>query len=832
MDISRAISKGTPYLTRPASGSIQGITPKKPVNCVCKTPYAFAVFSEESDVPADDAVCLPAEIKLIGRRISILEYSAEYGLDFAASDNQSMKHKWYVITRHFRVRVDERMMENKKECELVANLTGQPPPIPMICDDGKAENNGGCTRDVRRNLKAAKDHPAEESGTMLFVIIEIRKSSDTTKGQFIKFRADSNVLSELGGTVKTAFESKSSTEFLKTLPQGRLRDRIYSLTGQPGKKRIKLDHLEGNELVFDIVRRKSLGVCSKDHILMEGIEHSSLVMRNDFDEQKYTGVQDASFGIHARDLLDAGNGKTIMSQSYRWQHQYVKHISPDDFKRLYYDLPLPFLAHDGTTIGDVLDIRTSSESTSSHPTRRNRDLEKLLIYSGYSPTPGQDDIVLAGEDGDMPVRVGSGISFTFDQWHHKTREMVSGYGNPSLRTCHGFVAAIAAASDGNDGSGSIVLSVRLVLGKGNLPPFFIWERMSPYAVIQTNLQVVVPARCVVSTFLIKPVVLHSLAAFLPESMPVLGAEAMPITRDVYVIGHFDFEQGDFQDQGDSGQQDERANGWQNRYVDSNTNAFALLSDFCARGGPIIDGPFKELHGPWKTNYLDWTKSHQGGRYLPRVTLSSLPPFPAESALRTIDKSVRLTGFPSFDASLVELRAAVRGFALSKAKRATNGRQGGRILFSPNIPGSLLLQLVHVYVRRYTPAFREGAVEAVVDEFPLSEKLLDTKDGEFNLGEFGIVRFEAPITFRCVHYDPKRTESAPPGEGGRAEIIFKKYIAKDRHGADVTGEIYGDEDREGGEKHEGEMTWSLQVNLKRRLKRLMMLTCNRRFRWSR
>ena len=69
----------------------------------------------------------------------------------------------------------------EKECELVANLTGQPPPIPMICDDGKpeAENTGGCTRDVLR--KAAKDQPAEESGTMLCVLIETRKSSDTAK---------------------------------------------------------------------------------------------------------------------------------------------------------------------------------------------------------------------------------------------------------------------------------------------------------------------------------------------------------------------------------------------------------------------------------------------------------------------------------------------------------------------------------------------------------------------------------------------------------------------------------------------------------------------------
>ena len=455
------------------------------------------------------------------------------------------------------------------EYEFVANLTGQPPP-PIPDDDGKAKNTGSCTRDVRRKARAANDHPAEEAGEMLCTLIEIRNPSSTAPARFIKVRADSNVLSEIGETVKTAFESESSDEFLYKLPEGRLKDKIYALTGQhKGKKRINLDHLDGDELVFDIVHRKSLRVGSKDRILMEGIDHSTLVMRNNFDEQAYTGVQYASVSISARDLLDIGHGMALMSQSYRWQHQYVKDIPADDFKRLFYDQPLPFLAHDGTTLGDVLNIRTASDSeaTSSQPSGHHElEQPELLFYSCFSPTGGEDDIVLAGEVGNMPVRVGCGISFTFDHWHHQTREMVSGYGNPSQRACHGFVSAIAA--DGNDGS--TVLSVRLVLAKGNLPSFLIWERMSPHAVIQTNLQVVVPARCVVSTFLIKPVVLHCLATYLPESKPVFGAKAMPITRDVYVIGHFDFEQGDFQGQGesDSGQQDGSANGWQNRYADT------------------------------------------------------------------------------------------------------------------------------------------------------------------------------------------------------------------------------------------------------------------------
>ena len=715
------------------------------------------------------------------------------------------------------------MQPEEVEYEFVANLTGQPPP-PIPDDDGKAKNTGSCTRDVRRKARAANDHPAEEAGEMLCTLIEIRNPSSTAPARFIKVRADSNVLSEIGETVKTAFESESSDEFLYKLPEGRLKDKIYALTGQhKGKKRINLDHLDGDELVFDIVHRKSLHrVGSKDRILMEGTDHSTLVMRNNFDEQAYTGVQYASVSISARDLLDIGHGMALMSQSYRWQHQYVKDIPADDFKRLFYDQPLPFLAHDGTTLGDVLNIRTASDSeaTSSQPSGHHElEQPELLFYSCFSPTGGEDDIVLAGEVGNMPVRVGCGISFTFDHWHHQTREMVSGYGNPSQRACHGFVSAIAA--DGNDGS--TVLSVRLVLAKGNLPSFLIWERMSPHAVIQTNLQVVVPARCVVSTFLIKPVVLHCLATYLPESKPVFGAKAMPITRDVYVIGHFDFEQGDFQGQGesDSGQQDGRANGWQNRYADSATKAFALLADFCARGGTICDGPFKDLHGSWKKKYVDWTTSHQGGRYLPRVAFSSIPCFPAEHALSTIDKCARLIAFTSFDAVLVELRAAVRSFALLKAKRAIHGRQAGKSTFSPCIPGASLLQLVHVYALQYTPAFREGAVEAVVDEFSSVEKLLDSKDGEFNLGDSGIVQFVPPITFRWVLYDarPGRTESAPSYSAeGRAEVSFKSYVAKDRHGADLSGELYGDEDQDGrgGKKQQskGGMESPSQVAVKK------------------
>ena len=92
--------------------------------------------------------------------------------------------------------------------------------------------------------------------------------------------------------------------------------------------------------------------------------------------------------------------------------------------------------------------------------------------------------------------------------------------------------------------------------------------------------------------------------------------------------------------------------------------------------------------------------------------------------------------------------------------------------------------------------------------------MDTKDGEINLGESGKVQFVGPITFRLVLFDPKsRSESTGPE--GRAEVVFKRYIAKDRHGAELSGELYGDEDQAGSgeEKDSGGMTES-QSALKR------------------
>ncbi len=62
------------------------------------------------------------------------------------------------------------------------------------------------------------------------------------------------------------------------------------------------------------------------------------------------------------------------------------------------------------------------------------------------------------------------------------------------------------------------------------------------------------------------------------------------------------------------------------------------------------------------------------------------------------------------------------------------------------------------------------------------------------------------------FDPK-TRSESTGPEGRAEVVFetRKYIAMDRHGAELSGDLYGDEDRPGSEeeKNDGKMTLKLK-----------------------
>jgi hypothetical protein len=452
---------------------------------------------------------------------------------------------------------------------------------------------------------------------------------------------------------------------------------------------------------------------------------------------------------------------------------------------LFYDKPLLGLEDDGTKVGEVLHLNTpSDESNADAP---------LLIFSGYSPTENAD-IILAGKHRNIPVRTSMGISFTFDQLPPSLREALSGGGNPSLAACHGFVRCISDTVDG------IVLTVIIALTSDNLPSFLKWPRLPQESVFQTNLQAIIPAKCVVSSFKIVPVQFHSLSGFISEDRRALGKRiSQPIERDVYVAGHLEFVPGGFKCDKYSGKgalsdSEHRAlKDWNARYSNDGYKAFALLSDFCARGGAITDRDFAEHHAPWKVRYLELTRLRDGGRRLPKVTVSSITPFPASAALTAIYKCARLLAWPGYGPYIFELRAAVRRFAVSKTKRAKY-RPGAAVSVLTNLPGAVLMQLVHEYAKKATVVFKEGAVDAVVDVFDAYLLGSDnrenvTESGVFNLEGSGIVEFFAPITFRWVLYNPKKSaEDADIGVEGRAEIIFSKYVAKDRHGADLAGEL--------------------------------------------
>jgi hypothetical protein len=496
----------------------------------------------------------------------------------------------------------------------------------------------------------------------------------------------------------------------------------------------------------------------------------------------------------ARDLYDAGNGYAIIGPSYHWDHQYVHDIIPAALQTLFYDKSLLGLEDDGTKVGEVLHFTTpSDESNADGP---------LLIFSGYSPTENAD-VILAGEHNTIPVRTSMGISFNFDQLPPSLREAVSGGGNPSLAACHGFVLCISDTVDG------IVLTVIIALTSDNLPSFLKWPRLPQESVFQTNLQAMIPAKCVVSSFKIVPVQFHSLSGFISEDRRALGKLiSLPIERDVYVAGHLEFVLGGFQrdkKSGDGAQSDSERlalKDWHNRYSNESYKAFALLSDFCARGGAISDRDFAEHHTPWKVRYLELTRLRDGGRRLPKVTVSSISPFPASAALTAIYKCARLLAWPGYGPYIFELRAAIRRFAVSKTRRAKY-RPGAAVSVSTNLPGAVLMQLVHEYAKKATVFFKEGAVDAVVDVFDSyllgsDNRENDTECGVFNLEGSGIVEFFAPITFRWVLYNPKKSAvDADIGVEGRAEIIFSKYVAKDRHGADLAGELHAPRG-EGGE----------------------------------
>ena len=665
------------------------------------------------------------------------------------------------------------------DTELFLNLSSMPPPPPLCQEHNPA--SGRMKPTTKRNVFI--DCPEGAAHTKLQIKVSAATREDPSK--YIVIHANENVLRRIDpdGNVLAAFKNESG--FLGQLPAGRLKELVASLTGQSGRTCIKLDHIQSSEIVFEIVHRSSTGARKVDKMLVEGIEHSSLNMRNDFDSKNYTGAQGVSFSIMARDLYDAGNGYAIIGPSYHWDHQYVRDIIPATLQTLFYDKSLLGLEDDGTKVGDVLHFTTPSDEN-------NADAP-LLIFSGYSQTDNSD-VFLAGEHDNIPVRTSMGISFTFDRLPPSLREAVSGGGNPSLAACHGFVLGIA------DTPGGIVLTVIIALTSDNLPSFLKWPRLPQECVFQTNLQAIIPAKCVVSTFKIIPVQFHTLSGFIPEDRRALGKlKSQPIERDVFVAGHLEFVLGVYKkdrrsdDKAQSDSQRVALKDWHARYSNESYKAFALLSDFCARGGAISDEDFEEHHAPWKERYLELTRLRDGGRRLPKVTLSPITPFPASAALSTIYKCARLLAWPGYGPYIFELRAAVRRFAVSKTRRAKY-RPGAAVSMLTNLPGAVLMQLVHEFAKTATVFFKEGAVDAVVDVFESyllgsDSRENDTERGVFNLEGSGIIEFFAPITFRWVLYNPKKcAEDADIGVEGRAEIIFSKYVAKDRHGADLAGEI--------------------------------------------
>ena len=669
----------------------------------------------------------------------------------------------------------------RNDTELVLNLLSAPPPPPLC--QAISEHNPASVRIKPTKRDILIDCAEGAAHTTLQIKVNAATREDPSK--YIVIQANEDLLQRIDpdGNIMAAFRNESG--FLGQLPAGRFKELVTSLTGQSGRTCIKLDHLPKSDMVFEIVRRSSTGARKVDKMLVEGIEHSSLNMRNNYDSKNYTGAQGASLSIMARDLYDAGNGYAVIGPCYDWDHQYVSDIIPAAFQTLFYDKSLLGLEDDGTKVGDILHFTTPSDEINADG--------PPLIFSGYSPTENAD-VILAGEHSNIPVRTSMGVSFNFDQLPPSLREAVSGDGNPSLAACHGFVLCTSDTVDG------IVLTVIITLASDNLPSFLKWPRLPQESVFQTNLRARIPAKCVVSSFKIVPVQFHSLSGFISEDLRALGKFiSQPIERDVYVAGHLEFVLGIFQRDRNSGNEAQSDSerlalkDWHARHSNDGYKAFALLSDFCARGGAISDRDFAEHHAPWKKRYLELTKLRDGGRRLPKVTLSSISPFPASAALTTIYKCARLLAWPGYGPYIFELRAAVRRFAVSKTKRVKY-RPGSAVSVLTNLPGAVLMQLVHEYAKKATVFFKEGAVDAVVDVFDSyllgsDNRENDTESGVFNLEGSGIVEFFAPITFRWVLYNPKKSaEDADIGVEGRAEIIFSKYVAKDRHGADLAGEL--------------------------------------------
>jgi hypothetical protein len=396
-----------------------------------------------------------------------------------------------------------------------------------------------------------------------------------------------------------------------------------------------------------------------------------------------------------------------------------------------------------------------------------------------------------------------GVSFSLNSscCPQAIREVISGSFNPSLEICHGFVAAI---SDSPEKTGEILLTVRIALSRDNLPSYLKMPVLPRDAVFQTNLQVNIRSSWVRSSFKILPLPLHIVSGFTPDEQSTRpgNTASRPIQRDVYVAGHLEFAKGEFvadsdSESHDSGARIEAAGGpqrspaWTKRHQDPNYMHLALLHDWCARGGAITDKDFQSQHAPWKARYLEDLKRHQGGRYLTKATLFPVDAFSPELALSTISECAMLPTQPAFCPILFALHAAIRRCALSKAKRV-KGKPSGSVSIDANISGCALLQLVHKFVsdNEVKVQFKEGAVEASIRNLDDAEKLIGVRDGRFDFDGAGIVQFFGPLTCRWVLYNPKKRTEDSVGVDGNAEVVFGRYVAMDRHGGELTGDIDG------------------------------------------
>ena len=626
---------------------------------------------------------------------------------------------------------------------------------------------GACSARAKKNKAIALKNPRAQAD---YRIVVIKRFVATEEPRNIRFQADKECLEAMGDGILAAFESESGD--LTDFPVCKLRDRMESLTGKGQRKPTDLSHFQNQQtdLLYEIIRRKDTLAGRADTLLFDKIDQSAVCFKCDYDtKQQFAGIQDLAIAVVARDLIDIAGGFIFMGPPYRWSNQLLWDIPKAVLENLFYKQPLDNLADDGTLVGDIFQVAPAGS------------FRKLENISGFSPVRN-NELVLGGESADIPISTGMGVSFTFDKCTPTLREVLSSGDNPSLKTCHGFVAGIV---DG-ESPGAVLLNVCLLLSKGNLPAHNKWSRLRQTGVLTTNLKADICPSWVVGTFLVLPITLHPLSGTIPEEEFTMGNAACAMDRDVFIAGHLDLIPGDVI-QPAAVAQTAQNDLWRKRYEDNKYKSFALYSDYCFRGGAVTDPAFK-AHAIWKRQFSETIQRVPHQR--PRAELHRVEAFPPEMALSTIYASQRLLGSPSYGPFLYDLHAAVLRFAESKAKRVATGGKGSSCTITLSMPGNMLMQLVHKYATVSEIRFKEGIVEAVMEHFHHAEKLLGSKDGVINRGSRGIVQLYSPIIARWVLFHPRAgpEETAYIGTEGRAEIEFKKFVGKDRHGGELTGAL--------------------------------------------